>query len=453
MGEAPAGTITHKQYLFLALPLILATISTPLLGAVDTAVVGFLDDPAYIGGVAVGTLIFNTLYWLFGFLRVSTSGYTAQAVGAGDEGAVLLNFLRAAFLATSVGLLFLVLQLPIWDLAMYVIQPSANVMDQGSKYFDVRIWGAPFTLLNYVILGWLIGKAKVRVVLLLQLGCNLLNMGLNVYFVYSVQMGIAGVGLATLIAEVLATVIGLLFMMKYITLDPSIIKSKSILAFQPMIHMVKVNQDLFIRTACLLAVFGIFTSTGASMGEVIIAANAILFQLHFIMAYFFDGLANASSILAGKAVGANDKKLFRCTIYLGCFWSAALAFLLTVMMFVGGSWLISLFTNIEEVYSTAVSYEWWVTLFPITGFLGLQLYGFYTGATQAGPVRDSLLISLLIFVISVWLTVPAWGNHGLWFSFILFTMLRSLTLWAFFSKLQRTVFWHSSRCSRQNGSN
>ncbi|WP_018922734.1 MATE family efflux transporter [Salsuginibacillus kocurii] len=449
MGEASAKKVTHKQYLYLAIPLILATLSTPLLGAVDTAVVGFLADPAYLAGVAVGTLIFNILYWLFGFLRVSTSGYTAQAVGAGEEREVLLNFVRPALMAASVGLVFVALQWPIREVAMFVIQPPENVMQQGSAYFDIRIWGAPFALLNFVILGWLIGQSKVRFALFLQFGCNLLNMGLDVYFVYAFEMGAAGIGLATLLSEVLAVVIGFLFMLKYTHLHGEFFKDKAVFSVQPMVHMWKVNKNLFIRTVCLLSVFVIFTSIGASMGEAVIAANAILLQLHFIMAYFFDGLANASSILAGKAAGAQDKKLFKRTISIGCFWAASLAVLLTVAMAAGGSSFISLFTNIAEVHTTAVAYIGWIVLFPLTGFLGLQLYGFYTGTTQAAPVRNSLLISLLIFLLAVGFTVPIWGNHGLWFSFILFTVARSLTLWAFFPKLKRTVFYEQQEKIRE----
>ncbi|WP_306301353.1 MATE family efflux transporter [Thalassobacillus sp. C254] len=192
MSEIASGKISHKQYIMLALPLTLATISTPLLGAVDTAVVGYLADPSYLGGVAVGTLIFNTLYWLFGFLRVSTSGFTAQAAGAGNNRDISLHFIRPALLAAAIGFLFILFQWPIREGAMFFIQPPESVAAQGISYFDIRIWGAPFALLNFVILGWLIGQSKVKFTLGLQFGCNLLNMILDVLFVYSFQMGAAG---------------------------------------------------------------------------------------------------------------------------------------------------------------------------------------------------------------------------------------------------------------------
>ncbi|WP_158735578.1 MATE family efflux transporter [Alteribacillus sp. YIM 98480] len=431
---------SHRHYLTLAIPLMLATISTPLLGAVDTVVVGYLEAPHYLGGVAIATLIFNTLYWLFGFLRVSTSGFTAQAAGRQNENEMLIMLARPLLLAAAVGLLFIFAQYPLWQTAVHLLQPTDAVQEQAEGYFSYRIWGAPFALIQFVLLGWLIGRSHVNVALFLQLGCNILNMGLDVLFVFYVDMGAAGIGLATLIAEITGVLIAALYLLKKTGFTFSVFSWSSVWEAGPLLHMIRVNRDLFIRTACLLTVFGVFTSVGTSFGEVTLAANAILMQVHFIMAYFFDGLANASSILAGRAIGKNDRSLFLRTMKTGAFWSFLIAVGWVLFMIVSGSWFVGLFTSIDEVALTAIDYSAWIILFPIAAFWGLQLYGFFTGATKAAPVRNSLISAMLLFLLTLVLCLPGWGNHGLWLAFIVFSLTRTLVLWAYTPSLIRNSF-------------
>lgn len=437
-GAKGAGEpYSHRQYLMLSVPLILSGISTPLLGAVDTAMMGQLHDPAYIGGVAIGSLIFNNLYWLLGVLRYSTSGFAAQAHGANNRTEVLMSLWRPMGLAVVFGVLFILLQSPIKQIALMVLEPTDAVRNQVTQYYDVRIWGAPFTLLNYVVLGWLIGMAKVRLSLLVQLFLNITNILLDLLFVKVFLMGTAGVAAASLIAEASAFAVGLFLLSKQV--KGIHWKGAQLLQKGPLTKMLKMNGDLFLRTLFLLTVYGWFTAKGTSMGEMILAANAILMQLQFIMAYILGGFANASSILVGKAVGEKNRELYNRTIKLTAIWSGAASLLLAAVILVLGDGIIRGFTSIPEVRQVASEYLWWLVVFPLAGFWGLQLNGIFTGATAAKPIRNSMLLSLLIFLLISWIFIPEWGNHGLWLSFIAFTLARSVILGRFLPQLSHSV--------------
>lgn len=430
---------SHRQYLVLSVPLIISGLSTPLLGAVDTAVVGQLPDPAYIGGVAIGTLIFNYLYWLLGFLRYSTSGFTAQAQGANNQTEVLMSLLRPMGLAFIFGALFIILQIPIKHIAIIFLEPSDAVEIQALQYFDIRIWGAPFTLLNYVILGWLIGMSKVRVSLFLQLFMNLVNILLDLVFVKVFLMGTAGVAAASLIAEFSALMIGLLILAKNTQIRGIRWNWSHFLHKASITKMLKMNGDLFMRTLFLLTVFGLFTAKGTSMGELVLAANAILMQIQFIMSYILGGFANASSILVGRAIGERNKRLYNHTIKLTAIWSGTVSLLLALVILVAGDGIITLFTTILEVQQVSSAYLWWLIIFPLVGFWGLQLNGIFTGAIAAKQIRNSMILSFSIFLLAAWLFVPLWENHGLWLAFILFTSARSIFLGRYLPELSRTV--------------
>ncbi|MGG3739416.1 MATE family efflux transporter [Aeribacillus pallidus] len=431
--------IGHRKFIGLAVPLILSALSTPLLGAVDTAMVGRLPDAAYIGGIAVGSLIFNTMYWLLGFLRVSTSGFTAQAHGAKNEHEVKLMFLRPLLLAVGFGLLFILFQDLIQTSAFWMIQPSEEVIGHAAEYFDIRIWGAPFALMNYAIVGWLIGLSRVRSALFLQVFMNLLNIGLDAVFVLVLNMGVGGVAFATLISEITAFMIGMVFVLYGGNFTKFKMQRNQIFDSNKIYEMMKVNRDLFIRTVCLLTVFGLFTEKGATFGDQVLAANAILLQVHFIMAYIFDGIANAASILVGRAMGAKHKELYSQAVKLSAVWAFFVSIVLAVTMVSFDTHIVSLFTNIEAVKQIAISYGYWVAMFPIVGFWGLQLQGIFSGATEVQPLRNSMVISLIVFLISYWSFIPFLGNDGLWFSFILFSLSRSLVLWKYLFVLEKRL--------------
>ncbi|MFE8702269.1 MATE family efflux transporter [Cytobacillus sp. FJAT-54145] len=431
---------SHKEYLVLAIPLIISGISTPILGAVDTAVVGRIPDPASIGGVAIGAVIFNTMYWLLEFLRVSTSGFTSQAEGANNEKEIMLSFIRPMILAVLFGLLFIIFQKPIIHFALTFMGGSKAVSDYAETYFSIRIWGAPFILFSYVIIGWLIGGGKVRLALATQIGMNVLNIVLDLVLVLGFGMGVTGVAYATLVAEVSAVLFGAWFIFRSIGGKFSQIKPNMILETEPLIKMLKVNRDLFLRTVCLLVMTGLFTSKGASMGETTLAANAILLQIHYIMAYLFGGFANASSILVGRAIGGNDRALYKRVFSLSAQWGIASAIIMSVFMLLCGELIVTFFTINTEVKEMVITLLIWILIFPIVGFWGLMLEGIYSGATEAGAVRDSIAIALFIFLIALWLLVPVFNNHGLWIAFLLFSLSRSFFLSLFVPKLTRAKF-------------
>lgn len=417
--------MNHRTYLTLAIPLTISTMTTPLLGAVDTAVVGQLSAPAYIAGVAVGTLIFNTLYWVFGFLRVSTSAFAAQANGASDPDQGVLALSRPFLLALIVGVLFILLQWPIEHTALLVISPDVDVSRFAVEYFRIRIWGAPFTLMNYVILGWLMGMAKIRESLCLQILTNVLNMLLAILFVHVFSFDVQGVATATLIAEVTAFILGLFIILKVSPFKWKMPSIQALIDTNSTKRMFNVNKDLFIRTICLLVVINMFTAKGASFGTEFLAANAVLFQIHYIMAYFFDGFANASSILVGKAVGSNDKELFKKTLTLSRQWSIITAVIIASLYALFQKQVIGLFTNLPDVIELSLTYGVWLIIYPFVACFGLVLYGVFTGATEIAPVRNSMIYAMVVYIIIQITATPIWHNHGLWLAFIIYTIGRS----------------------------
>ncbi|WP_347553172.1 MATE family efflux transporter (plasmid) [Pseudalkalibacillus hwajinpoensis] len=433
-------SFSHREYLVIALPLIISGISTPILGAVDTAVVGRIPDPASIGGVAVGAVIFNTMYWLLGFLRVSTSGFTAQAEGAKNQNEMILSLLRPMILAILFGMFFIILKGPISTIALSLIGGSEEVSSFASTYFSIRIWGAPFILLSYVIIGWLIGMGKVRLALATQIWMNVSNIILDLVFVLELGMGVKGVAYATLIAEVSAVVLGTWLL--YLTNKERIahIKLSMLLEKEPILKMMKMNRDLFLRTLCLLTMTILFTSIGASMGEVTLAANAILLQIQYIIAYLFGGFANASSILVGRGIGKSNLFLYKRAFTLSAQWGFASAILLSLSVFIFGESIVSLFTTITEVKAVSEDFLVWMLVFPIVGFWGLQLEGIFSGATEAKSIRDSIALALIVFIMALWLFIPLYQNHGLWLAFIAFSLSRSLFLSLFVPKLTREKF-------------
>ncbi|MRX72795.1 MATE family efflux transporter [Bacillus lacus] len=431
--------MSNRAYLALAVPLIISGISTPILGAVDTAVVGRMPDASFIGGVAVGALIFNTMYWLLGFLRVSTSGFTSQAQGSNNEKEITLTFLRPMVIAVLFGIFFILMQYPILQAALYLVGAGEAVTGHAATYFSIRIWSAPFSLLSYVIIGWLVGLGKVVYSLATQIFMNVLNILLDFIFVLGFGWGVAGVASATLIAEISAVIFGLWIIFRAKQIDISKIKINMMLESAPLMKMLKVNGDLFLRTVCLLTMTGIFTSKGASMGEVTLAANAVLLQIHYLMAYFFGGFANASSILIGRAIGGKSEALYNRAYTLSAQWGILSAIVLSVCIYLFGEHIVSLFTTISTVKEMANSLLIWMIIFPLVGFWYAQLEGIFSGATEAKFIRNSIILALLIFLIANWLFFPIHHNDGLWLAFSLFMLSRSLFLWMYVPKLRRKI--------------
>jgi MATE family multidrug resistance protein len=441
-GTGPPGAATggwNARVWKLAGPIILSNISTPLLGAVDTAVVGHLPDPAYIGGVAVGAIIFSFLYWGFGFLRMGTTGFTAQAHGAGDRDELRGTLVRALVLGAVLGLALIAAQRPIGMIAFQALEASQKVEGLASDYFDIRIWSAPASLVNYAILGWLLGSQRATAALLLQVALNGLNIVLDLVFVVGLDWGVEGVAWATLIAEVCAAGLGALIVARALTKEGGRWNWPLICRQARWIALMRVNLDIFLRTLCLILAFALFTATGAKLGDVVLAANAVLLQLMNFIAYGLDGFAHAVEILAGGAVGARNRETFRQVVRTSTIWAAISALIMSLALLAGGPLIIDLFTDIPSVRTAARSYLPWLVVAPLVSVWSFQLDGIFIGATWTPQMRNAMALSLAVFLAANWLLTPAYGNHGLWLALTLFMAARAATLGVYFPRLARSV--------------
>ena len=412
----------------------------PLLGAVDTAVIGRLDNPAYVGGVAIGTVIFNTMYWLFGFLRVSTSGFSAQALGSQSEKDSYLAYFRPVLVALVVSALFLLFQKPLIEGAFALYEPETVVYESAKCYFSILIWGAPFVLVGYVNLGWIMGQKRIKETMILQISMNLLNVLLCLFLALYCDMGVAGVAYATLIAQCYGFILGLWFIAQRISLTQWLRFKEELFNKKELKNIMSVNADLMIRTMCLLIMTNMFVAQGNRFGVEILAANTILFQIQYIMCYLYDGFANASSIFAGRAIGAKDYVAYKETLYISNVMAGVLSILLAVILVVAYQPIIMLFTDIPNVIAISIDYIGWMILFPFTIGIGLVYYGIFTGATYTKPIRNSMIYALLGFLVIFFSVVPYWGNHGLWCAFIIFSMIRSVFLYKDASVLEKHYF-------------
>ncbi|MDK9763162.1 MATE family efflux transporter [Vibrio sp. D420a] len=421
--------LTHKDYFKIAFPFIVSTVTQPLLGAVDTAVIGKLGVAELIGGVAIGTVIMNTLYWLFGFFRVSTTGQSAIALGRNSHSEQASSLFRPFVLALCVGLVFIALQSLIWMGAEWIISPDAQVGQNAKIYFDIMIYGAPFVLLNYTIIGWLMGQAKAKETLFTQVFGNVLNIVLDIVFVLYFDMGIAGVAVATLIAQVTTFAIGVGFVLKTCKFSLFEHLSTAKMSKKDLKVIMSSNMDLLLRTICILVFFNMMARVGSQLGPDVLATNAILMQVTFIVSYMFDGVANASSVFAGKAVGQKNPKLLDSVIKLNTQWTTAFIVVLTLLTLVFKEQIVMLFTTLPELNTLYLEMSPWLLVFQLVAGYGLTFYGIFTGTGTTKPVRNSSFITLLVFLVVQLLAVPQWGNHGLWLAFTLFYVGRFVFLY------------------------
>ena len=435
-GDASAAG-WHRRVLGLAGPIILSNLSTPLLGAVDTAVVGHLANPAYIGGVAIGAMVFSFLYWGFGFLRMGTTGFTAQAFGAGDAAELRATFLRPILLAGLFGVSLILLQIPIGWIAFRLVPGSAEVRAAAEAYYHIRIWSAPATLVNYTVLGWLLGTRRVKAALALQVLLNLVNIALDLFFVLVLGMATEGVALATLIGEVLTAGLGLVLVLRVLAGEGGRWDWGGAVARARLVALFRVNADIFIRTLCLIFAFGFFTTAGAGMGDVTLAANAILLNLQTFAAYGLDGFAHATEILAGAAVGARNLADFRRAVRVAGLWALLMAVAVAAAYAFAGPWIIRLFTSIAAVRANAGLYLPWMMLSPLVSVWSFLLDGIFIGSTRTGEMRNAMMLSLAAYLLAAWLLLPAFGNHGLWLALMLFMASRAVTLALFYPRIER----------------
>lgn len=429
--------LTNREYLGLTVPFMLSTMTQPLMGAVNTAVMGQLPDPKYIAAVSLGAILFNNLYWLFGFLRVSTTGYAAQAFGAADRELGTLAFFKPLVLALLISIACIVFQKPILEsyLAMIGAAPEVNALCR--EYYYILIWGAPLVLGNYVALGWLMGQTRVRASVFMQVSMNVLNMALSIWFVFGLHMDIVGVAFATLLSQLYGGVISVVLMYYYGEFDYKNLPWGELLDWRTFIGMLKVNVNLMIRTACLLTVNNIIAAVGASFGTVVLAANAVLLQLKDIMSYLIDGMANGAAIFSGRAVGAKSGAGLDAAIRMTFKWLVVLAVMLMGVYAAGNEFFIRLFTNIDEVVAMAMTYNVFVLFYPVCAGIGMVLYGVFCGATRTAPVRNMMLLALAVFYLLQCQLVPKIGNSGLWLALLGFMAAQSVILLYYLKSLRK----------------
>lgn len=431
----------HKKVLQLAWPIILSNLSIPLVGVVDTAVVGQLSHPRYMAAVAVGAIIFSSIFWVFGFLRMGTTGFVSQAHGRNDFQHISLALLRALLIALVLAALVLLLQDPIRNLAFSLMGANPEVTTTAESYYAIRIWSAPATFINYCILGTLIGLQRMRLVLFTQLVLNGANILLDLYFVMVLQMDAEGVALSSTISEYLAAGLGLWLLRDYLrplmtspaTTGPQIFKRSELLA------LFRVNINLFIRTLFLTSAFFFFTAQSAQFGTLVLAANAILINMLQMLAYGLDGFAHATEALVGGAYGKRNRKEFSLAVRSSMLWAGIAAVCIAVLYALFGSAIIRLMTNIETVIYIAESYLPWLIAAPLLAVWSYQFDGVFIGATQTVTMRNTVAIAFAIYIAVTLVSMPYWGNHALWASMMLFLLVRGLSLVFYYPKLVSSI--------------
>lgn len=432
--------ITHRSVLAIALPIMLSNVSEPLIGVINTAVIGQLPDPYYIGAIAVGALIFSFIFWGFGFLRLSTSGLSAQAVGAGDRHELVAVLARSLLIAAVAGVALIALSPLIRVVGFSLIGGSADLRAHGETYFNYRIWSAPFAFANYCVMGWFIGQAKARLTFLVQIFLNVTNMGLSVTFVMGLGMTSDGVGLAALIAEIAAAALALGLAFNTLRGMVDYIDRTLILNTRQMVRTLAMNGDVMIRTLCLVFAFSWFAARGARAGDVIIAANAVLINFFEVAAYMIDGFANASEALVGQSVGARNRERFRAAVWLTSIWALVVGSICTAAIWFAGPTLIDLMSVSPPVRETARHYLVWAALTPLLGTICFQFDGIFTGAMATKDMRNMMIVSLAIYLAAWWVLEPAFGNHGLWAALSVFFIARGVTFASRLGAIERRAF-------------
>lgn len=430
--------ITHRSVLTLAVPVMLSNVSTPLIGIVDTAVVGQIPDPAQIGAVAVSALVFTFVFWAFGFLRMGTTGLTAQALGARDGDELLACLGRSLLIAGGVGVALIALQWPIRELAFGLLDGGARVEGLAREYFDIRIWAAPATLANYALLGWFIGRGRAGTALMLQLTLNLSNVALDVLFVLGFGMGVAGVALGTLLAEMIAAGVGLAVAWAHVKGVDGRWSRARLLDASRLKRTLAVNRDIMIRSLALISVLLWFVSRGAEQGEVVLAANAVLMHFVSTAAYFLDGLAFAAEALVGRAVGAVKRSMLDAAVFVSTLWAVMVAGVLALVFLLMGPVVIDALTVDAATRATAREYLPWAAFAPLVSVWAYQLDGIFIGATRSVEMRNAMLASVAIF-LAAWWALQGWGNHGLWAALYVSYVARAVTLGWYYPRLARAL--------------
>ncbi|RKP58526.1 MATE family efflux transporter [Pararobbsia silviterrae] len=418
----------HRKVLGLSIPIVLANLTQPLLSAVDTAIAGHMADVSVLGGVALGGLFFLFVFWGFAFLRMGTTGLVAQAHGAGDAEALRAIVLRALSLAFAFGIVVLAVRAPLIRFVIGLLGGSPTAQARAMAYCSARIFAAPLVLANFVVLGYLLGTQHARLALLVQWVVNVANVVAVLTFVYGFGWGIAGIGAATACADAVGFVLGmaLLAILRPRGLRP--IRWPAVFERHAMLHMIGINRDIFVRTACLVVSFGWFAHTGAQLGDTVLAANALLLNFQTFMAYALDGFANAAEALVGAALGARHRAALLAAIRVTLIWTGGGALAFSLCYLAIGPSIIDWLTDQAAVRATARTYLPWAALSPLLSAWSFALDGMFIGATRTRDMMVSMAIAMALFLAAAMGLGHAFGNHGLWAAFMLFMIVRAVTL-------------------------
>lgn len=426
-SAAPRGFdrfhVTHARVFHIAGPAMLANLTTPLLGVVGTAVIGRLGEAHLLGGVAMSALVFDCVFWLFGFLRMGTVALTAQALGAGDGGEQRAVLFRALLVAAAIGVALVALQHPLAALIYGAMGGSARVLEAATLYFFIRVWSAPFVLANYAVLGWLIGLARTGTALAVQIFINVLNMAATAYLVLGLDLGVGGAAWAAVLAEAAGLAVGLAVALRL--LRRRFGATAYVLDRARIARMLAINRDIMIRTTALIAAFFFFTAQGARAGDTTLAANAVLHNFTLIGSFFLDGMAVAAEQICGRAMGARDRPAFDRAVRLVLAWGFGFGAAATLLFAAAGTVMIDLMTASPEVRAAAREFMIFAALAPVAGVLAYTYDGIYVGATWARDMRNLMLVALAIYFAVWWLTAPL-GNAGLWSALLVFLLARGL---------------------------
>lgn len=437
-AQRPEDVVTHRRVLNIALPIVISNATVPILGAVDTGVVGQMGLAAPIGAVGLGAIILSAFYWFFGFLRMGTVGLTAQAAGAEDHPEVAALLTRGLLIGAGAGVLIIALQAPLFWAAFRLSPASDEVENLARLYMNIRIWSAPAAIAMYAITGWLIAQERTGAVLVIQVWMNGLNIVLDLWFVLSLEWGVEGVALATFLAEWSGAVLALWFCRAAFK-KPDWRNWALVFARARWVRMIKLNSDILVRSLLLQAMFVSFLFTGSSLGDVTLAANQVLMQFLMITAYGLDGFAFAAEALVGKAMGAKRRTILRRAALLTTFWGFVTCVPLTIAFAIFGPAIIDLMAKAPDVQTTARLYLPYLLAVPLLGCAAFMLDGIFIGATRSRDMRNMMIVSFIIYVICVLLMVPIYGNHGLWISLLVSFVVRGITLGIRYPALERAA--------------
>ena len=427
----------NSRILQLAVPSIISNITVPLLGLVDVAIVGHIGDAAYIGAIAVGSMLFNVIYWLFGFLRMGTSGMTSQALGRRDLAEVLRLLVRSLSIGVGIGVLFFVLQKWLIGCGLWAMSPEADVVELARRYCYVCIWGAPAVLGLYGFTGWFIGMQNTRIPMMVSLTQNVVNIVASLLLVFVCGMTVEGVALGTVIAQWWGFLMACLFYRICYRRLSKYDYRRHLFAAEPLKQFFSLNKDIFLRTLCLVAVNLFFTAAGSRESTIVLAVNTLLMTLFTIFSYFMDGFAYAAEALSGKYYGARNMGAFREVVRRTMGFGAVVAVVFTLLYIVGGENFLSLLTSDKQVIAASGEYFWWAVLIPLSGMSAFVFDGIFVGITRSKSMLCSTAVASVSFFCLFFGLHPFLGNHALWLAFILYLLLRGIVLFVIYRKKLR----------------